>query len=143
MTVIESCLVLKSLVSASQLRLALRWRGYRHDERLPLFGATESRQFAWESYFRAEDARDSGQACGFGEVSTPPSGQDVTCGRSSGKLATSPGIVMYAHRTRVRIGDTRRVTVDLPSDFPEGDVEVIVLFVLRGKARSRVADGRS
>lgn len=56
-----------------------------------------------------------------------PSGREVTCGRSSGKLGTSPGIVMYAHRTRVRIGDTRRVTVNLPSDFPKGDVEVIVL----------------
>jgi hypothetical protein len=34
---------------------------------------------------------------------------------------------MHAHRTRTRVEGGHRVTVDLPSDFPDGEVEVIVL----------------
>jgi hypothetical protein len=34
---------------------------------------------------------------------------------------------MHAHRTRTRVDGGHRVTVDLPSDFPDGEVEVIVL----------------
>jgi hypothetical protein len=34
---------------------------------------------------------------------------------------------MHAHRTRARVERGHRVTVELPSDFPDGDVEVIVL----------------
>ena len=34
---------------------------------------------------------------------------------------------MYAHRTKVRVEPGHRVTVELPSDFPTGEVEVIVL----------------
>jgi hypothetical protein len=34
---------------------------------------------------------------------------------------------MHAHRTRTRVEGGHRVTVELPSDFPDGEVEVIVL----------------
>ncbi len=34
---------------------------------------------------------------------------------------------MQAHRTRTRVEGGHRVTVDLPSDFPDGEVDVIVL----------------
>ena len=34
---------------------------------------------------------------------------------------------MYAHKTRTRIEGGHRVTVELPSDFPDGEVDVIVL----------------
>jgi hypothetical protein len=34
---------------------------------------------------------------------------------------------MYAHKTRTRVEGGHRVTVELPSDFPDGEVEVIVL----------------
>jgi hypothetical protein len=54
-------------------------------------------------------------------------GRGVTSCRSSGRLSMPSGNVMHAHRTRVRVAEGRRVTVNLPSDFPEGEVEVIVL----------------
>jgi hypothetical protein len=34
---------------------------------------------------------------------------------------------MHAHRTRARVANGRQVTVNLPSDFPEGEVDVIVM----------------
>ena len=34
---------------------------------------------------------------------------------------------MHAHRTRTRVEGGHRITVDLPSDFPDCEVEVIVL----------------
>lgn len=37
---------------------------------------------------------------------------------------------MHVHRMRTRIEIGHRVTVDLPSDFPDGEVEVIVLPVV-------------
>lgn len=42
-------------------------------------------------------------------------------------IETRSGNDMHAHRTRARVANGRQVTVDLPSDFPEGEVEVIVL----------------
>ena len=34
---------------------------------------------------------------------------------------------MYAHKTKVTVSATHEVTVKLPSDFPAGEAEVIVL----------------
>ena len=34
---------------------------------------------------------------------------------------------MYAHKTKTRVEPGQLVTVELPSDFPVGDVEVIIL----------------
>lgn len=34
---------------------------------------------------------------------------------------------MYAHRTKARVEPGHRVTVELPSDFPSSEVDVIVL----------------
>lgn len=35
--------------------------------------------------------------------------------------------IMREHRTRVRVSETHEIRVVLPSDFPPGDAEVIVL----------------
>ncbi len=45
---------------------------------------------------------------------------------------------MRAHRLKATVPDSHEVTVRLPSDFPTGDVDVIVL-----EARRQAADGKS
>ena len=39
---------------------------------------------------------------------------------------------MYAHRTIARVEPGHRVTVDLPSDFPTGDVKIVEGALGRG-----------
>jgi hypothetical protein len=43
---------------------------------------------------------------------------------------------MREHRTRVRVSETHEVRVVLPSDFPPGDAEVIVLRSEPGERHS-------
>ncbi len=45
---------------------------------------------------------------------------------------------MHAHRTRIEVTGNREVSITLPSDFPPGEAEVIVL----GTGGSRVSQGR-
>ena len=44
---------------------------------------------------------------------------------------------MREHRTRVRVSEAHEVRVVLPSDFPPGDAEVIVLRVEPGESVQR------
>ena len=48
---------------------------------------------------------------------------------------------MYAHKTRATVGGGHQITVELPSDFPEGEVEVIVLRAMSGADEERTASG--
>jgi len=45
---------------------------------------------------------------------------------------------MHAHRTRIEVTGNREVCITLPSDFPPGEAEVIVL----GTGSARVSQGR-
>jgi hypothetical protein len=44
-----------------------------------------------------------------------------------GLILTTTGDIMHAHKARAIVSENREVRLSLPSDFPPGDVDIIVM----------------